>query len=436
MVLSSATPPEVYINDIEELKFSDLHDVSDHTKLNDSDREIEPDELYELGKDDFLFINVCGMKYVTLKKTIERYPATLLGDKNRRDQHFSKMWNAYFFDRNRQCFESILYYYQSDGILVRPPQVPMEIFIEEVTFFDLGEDEIYKLRTTEGYVPPSNNEVLPKNIWQRRVWELMEYPDSSRAARVFATVSVMIIVLSVIVFCLETMPEFSTHRMVKTGNGTFTLKRFPPHKYAQPWFTLEVLCISWFTLEYVIRLLSSPCKKTFIKSILNMIDLLAILPYLISMSVTAGVLRIFRLVRIFRIFKLSRHSNGLQILGKTLQASVSELGMLIFFLVLGVILFSSAMYYAENGQNEMFQSIPDAFWYSIVTMTTVGYGDKSPVTLYGKIVGSLCAVSGVLTIALPVPVIVSKFTFYCKRDQLSNNFTSLETQILWPPLVS
>ena len=89
--------------------------------------------------------------------------------------------------------------------------------------------------------------------------------------------------------------------------------------------------------------------------------------------------------------------------------------MLIFFLAIAVILFSSAIYYAENGHNPMFRSIPDAFWYSLVTMTTVGYGDKSPITFVGKVIGSLCAISGVLTIALPVPVIVSNFEFFYKR---------------------
>ena len=108
---------------------------------------------------------------------------------------------------------------------------------------------------------------------------------------------------------------------------------------------------------------------------------------------------------------------GLQILGQTIKASMRELGLLIFFLLICVILFSSAVYFAEADKaNSHFQSIPEAFWWAVVTMTTVGYGDMMPTTSWGKLVGSLCAIAGVLTIALPVPVIVSNFNYFYHRE--------------------
>jgi hypothetical protein len=180
---------------------------------------------------------------------------------------------------------------------------------------------------------------------------------------------------------------------------------------------------------------------------MNIIDIVAIVPYFITLftilaeektksnqAMSLAILRVIRLVRVFRIFKLSRHSKGLQILGQTLRASMQELALLMFFLFIGVILFSSAVYFAEQSESEsFFKSIPDAFWWAMITMTTVsysffqkkinnifiiqvGYGDMRPVGIFGKIVGSMCAIAGVLTIALPVPVIVSNFNYFYHRD--------------------
>lgn len=175
---------------------------------------------------------------------------------------------------------------------------------------------------------------------------------------------------------------------------------------------------------------------------MNAIDFFAIVPYFVTLatmlaekpeeeprfhgmvtgndsksSSSLAILRVIRLVRVFRIFKLSRHSKGLQILGMTLKASMKELALLIFFLLIGVVLFSSAVYYAEaDSERSNFKSIPDAFWWAVVTMTTVGYGDMRPVCVWGKFVGSLCAIAGVLTIALPVPVIVSNFNYFYHRE--------------------
>lgn len=385
----------------------------------------------EPTEEDFIHINVCGMKYETLRSTLERFPTTLLGNPNLRKRYFISCKNAYFFDRHRQSFEAILYYYQSGGLLIRPSDIPMHLFAEEVSYFCLGEDTFLKLQEKEGYIADGiglHQCDLPSSYWQRQIWELFEYPDSSLAARLLAGWSILIITVSIVVFCMETMPMFEIEeqrRLIQLASTNSSYSGSGAN-YIQPWFSLELGCIVWFTIEYLIRLLSSPNKWHFLKSFLNVIDLVAILPYFIILPINIGdttplsVLRVARLVRVFRIFKLSRHSLGLQILGHTFRASVSELGMLIFFLCLGVILFSSAIFYAE-GKSGVFSCIPDAFWYSLVTMTTVGYGDKVPKTLIGKMVGSLCAVTGVLTIALPVPVIVSNFEFFYKRDRFINS---------------
>jgi len=289
---------------------------------------------------------------------------------------------------------------------------------------------------------------LPVNHLQRKLWLLLEYPESSLGARLLALLSVSVILLSIVVFCVETLPHFSTSSAAVVSMSesnlshpvddavTTTTEAVPaevgggPH-FGNPFFVIETVCIVWFTSELLLRFSAAPSRLAFTRNVMNVIDLVAILPYFITLATTfastdgsgsshampLAVLRVVRLVRVFRIFKLSRHSKGLQILGQTIRASMRELGLLIFFLLICVVLFSSAVYFAEaDTANSQFHSIPDAFWWAVVTMTTVGYGDMMPVSVWGKLVGSLCAIAGVLTIALPVPVIVSNFNYFYHRE--------------------
>uniref|UniRef100_H2Z2T6 BTB domain-containing protein n=1 Tax=Ciona savignyi TaxID=51511 RepID=H2Z2T6_CIOSA len=416
-------------------------------------------------------INVAGMKYETQDKTLKTFPETLLGNQDQRIQHYDPIRNEYFFDRNRPSFDAILYYYQSGGRLRRPVNVPIDIFTEEIKFYQLARSkEIYGccltyrisravMRLTmqligvdvliNGVNRPilafvSTIVVLTVNqiehshfqLWTHMVFRL-QYPESSSAARVVAIISVSVILLSIISFCLETLPSYQPASVSTVAPNVTTLfsatTRSPTpanmisneRRFSNPFWIIETICICWFSMEVTVRFLCSPDKLRFWKNIMNIIDIVAIAPYFISLGteeqatdedgkgMSLAILRVIRLVRVFRIFKLSRHSKGLQILGQTLKASMRELGLLIFFLFIGVVLFSSAVYFAEiDNEKSDFKSIPEAFWWAVVTMTTVGYGDMKPITVAGKVVGSLCAIVGVLFIALPVPVIVSNFNYF------------------------
>lgn len=390
-----------------------------------------------------IVINISGLKFETQLRTLNQFPETLLGDPSRRIRYFDPLRNEYFFDRNRPSFDAILYYYQSGGRLRRPVNVPLDVFSEEIKFYELGEQATNKFREDEGFIK-EEEKPLPSNERQRKIWLLFEYPESSQAARVVAIISVFVILLSIVIFCLETLPEFKHYKVFNTTTNGTKIEEDEVPDITDPFFLIETLCIIWFTFELIVRFLACPNKFNFFRDVMNIIDIIAIIPYFITLAtvvaeeedtlnlpkapvspqdkstnqaMSLAILRVIRLVRVFRIFKLSRHSKGLQILGRTLKASMRELGLLIFFLFIGVVLFSSAVYFAEAGsENSFFKSIPDAFWWAVVTMTTVGYGDMTPVGVWGKIVGSLCAIAGVLTIALPVPVIVSNFNYFYHRE--------------------
>lgn len=164
--------------------------------------------------------------------------------------------------------------------------------------------------------------------------------------------SMLLIIASVIISCLETMEYFSESQSTQ-------------HQVIH---ILEIICVIWFTAEILIRFIVCPSKRKFIKQIMNWLDFAAIIPFYLQLFLTNTemnsivALRIIRLIRVFRVFKLSRHSYSLQILGHTLRSSLSELFLLGFFLSIGVVVFSTLMFYAEHESGaKKFSSIPAGF---------------------------------------------------------------------------
>lgn len=250
-----------------------------------------------------------------------------------------------------------------------------------------------------------------------------------------ALISLFFILVSITSFCLETHEAFNEFRnwtdIVFKGNVTFEVER-NEIMTSPALFMVEGICVVWFTFEFLVRIICCPNKLVFIRNTLNIIDFVAILPFYLEMGLSGlsskaarnvlSFLRVVRFVRILRIFKLTRHFVGLRVLGHTLRASVNEFLLLIIFLALGVLIFATMIYYAERigaspydptgSAHTHFKNIPISFWWAVVTMTTLGYGDMYPQTWLGMMVGALCALAGVLTIAMPVPVIVNNFGMY------------------------
>ena len=405
------------------------------------------DSLNRVIYDDRVVINVSGMIFETRQTTLSRFPDTLLGDEEKRSKFYVPEFHEYFFNRNRAAFEAILYYYQSSGRLKRPEEVPMCIFKQEVEFFELGDEILSDIRLKEGYLSMDEDaKEHPQNKLQRKIWELFDQPDTSTAASCLAVFSVAIIVLAITVSIAETVP--SVKQKKNYTNATNDMEEQPWTE--DTWFKLELSFNAWFTIEYLVRLFTSPNKYHFFASLLNFIDLMAIAPFYITLLLnkseasSVAALRILRIVRVFRIFKLSRYSKSLQIIGYCVLESFRELGLLILCLFLSVVVTSSLLYYIETGSPDTdFVSVPATFWFSLQTITTIGYGDMVPHTALAKVMSAACAIFGALTLALPVLTFVSNFnTLYYKnimeKDEtnIQDHRETSETSELYSPLNS
>ena len=189
-------------------------------------------------------------------------------------------------------------------------------------------------------------------------------------------------------------------------------------------FCIDIVCLVFFTVEYLVKFCCASPRCQFVTSITAVFDILAILPDYVELLLycffpealnqeNTGIIDFMpflRLMRAFRIFRLIRRVPGLWIMMYTLKASFKELSLMLIFLLVGTLLFASIIFFVDDPK--VFTSIPHGFWWAIVTMTTVGYGDMAPVTAWGQLVGSVTAICGVLIVGFTIPSLVNNFITY------------------------
>jgi voltage-gated potassium channel len=198
-------------------------------------------------------------------------------------------------------------------------------------------------------------------------------------------------------------------------------------KYHHLFYLFELFSVIIFTLEYIIRIWVSDKSKedkkerlNFAFSTMGIIDLIAILPFYLPFifPIDLRIVRILRLFRLLRIFKLGRYSKSLKTIRYIFKQTKAELSITVFVTFVLMVLSSTLMYYIEHDdQPEQFASIGDAFWWSVATLTTVGYGDVYPVTGLGKLLSGIIAIIGIGFVALPTGIISSAFIEKIQADK-------------------
>jgi len=331
--------------------------------------------------DERVKINVSGRRFEVWRNTLEKYPDTLLGS-NEKEFFLNEETQEYFFDRDPDTFKNILNFYRT-GKLHYPRHECVSSYDEELAFFGIMPDVIgdccyeeyreRKREVQERIIDDKESELgdsASSLTFRERMWKSFEDPQSSTIALVFYYVTGFFIAISVLTNVTETIPCG-----ILPGTDLN-----PPcgDRYERAFFCVDTACVMIFTIEYFLRLYAAPDRCRFCRSIMSIIDVVAILPYYIGLVIpenddVSGAFVTLRVFRVFRIFKFSRHSQGLRILGYTLQSCASELGFLLFSISMAIIIFSTIMFYTEkNVPGTKFISIPAAFWYTIVTMTTLG----------------------------------------------------------------
>ncbi|MPQ46683.1 ion transporter [Marinifilum sp. N1E240] len=216
--------------------------------------------------------------------------------------------------------------------------------------------------------------------------------NTSKKGKIFDYIIQGLIMLSLISFSVETLPNNSP-------NTILFLEYF------------EIFCIIIFSIEYVLRIYVSKKPFSYIFSFYGIIDLLAILPFYLRGTLDFRALRAFRIFRVFRTLKLIRYNRALHRFH--IAARIVREEVILFFIVTGILIFLSAagIYFFENeAQPKVFASVFHSLWWSIVTLTTVGYGDVYPITVGGKIFTFFVLLVGVGIVTVPAGLVATSLS--------------------------
>ncbi|XP_070701752.1 potassium voltage-gated channel subfamily V member 2 [Pempheris klunzingeri] len=412
-------------------------------------------------------LNVGGKVFHIPKHLVLRHPKTRIGALALCDDPAKRLTlcddynvqnNEFFFDRDPMFFHYIFHFYCSNVLWVMDSLCPVN-FEEEMSFWGLKlkdtprccrilfEEKVDDIRDQLKVNQELIDEIKPhqddegyKSMFLGRfrkiLWDLMENPYSSLSAKAFAVFSSLFVLISIVAMTMNTVKEL---RDYKLGGKTY-----------MEW--IEISSILFFTLEYFLRLLTTSNIRHFVKSALNFVDVVAVMPYFIQIifevfvmdsedisakedlkamarvSKISKVLKVIKLMRIFRILKLARHSTGMRAFGFTIRQCSEQVCCLFLFIAMGIFTFSALMHSVEVDQpGTPFSSIPDAWWWAAVSISTVGYGDVVPISYLGRCVAFGCISFGIILNGMPISILFNKFSdYYAKLKEQEYSVSNTE----------
>ncbi|XP_032874941.1 potassium voltage-gated channel subfamily G member 2 [Amblyraja radiata] len=415
-------------------------------------RLLQPNEdaysIAQLNDRTSVIVNVGGNKYQIPWTTLDQIPLTRLGRLKACSNYEEIMdicddydvnHNEFFFDRNPCAFRTIMTFLTAGKLRLLREMCALS-FQEELVYWGIEDENLEWCCRRKLYQKVEDLEEIKRTFevllteepqgafdemtrlghCMKQLRDMVENPDSGIPGKIFACLSVLFVTITTVSLCVSTMPDLRQEQ----ERGECSQKCYNI-------FVLETICVAWFSFEFLLRFIQAQSKCAFLRTPLNIIDIMAILPYYISLIIDAFsvdgkpsssgsldlekiglILRVLRALRILYVMRLVRHSLGLQTLGLTIQRCTREFGLLLLFLCVAMALYSPLVFLAERelGAKHEFASIPSSYWWAVISMTTVGYGDMVPRSIPGQVVALSSILSGILLMAFPVTSIFHTFS--------------------------
>ncbi|XP_071177288.1 potassium voltage-gated channel protein Shaw-like [Mytilus edulis] len=426
---------------------------------------------------DEIHINVGGTLFETKWSTLQRHCDTLLGSLTTTSEYYNNVKKQFFFDRNPELFNTILDFYRN-GVIHFPTHICGWNWKQELEFWRIPVTDIseccypkyIKYEKDQNLVNYIKNAFVVRTAEyqthkvsclagiKQRIWLFLEEPTSSIAAKIFSVFYLLIVLLSAITPMLATYPDVRQkfvdidiliYWVNLNGLNLWINKENPKEvmfvtTVAPKWLKdLDLFITIFFSCEQILRFASCSRKKEYFKDWLNVLDIILFFAmwtiFIIDQLFEEKLLENYELLifysvcyclavfRLLRFFRITKQYSALRILLMSVRASIKELGLLSITFLIFVLLFANLIYFAELRDPTTFPDMVKGLWWSVVTMTTVGYGDEVPKSALGRIVGSLCAVSGLLLLAMPIAVIAGKFNDLYEKNANREDFKKLHT---------